>query len=117
MKNDDIINMNNDYSNYHLQQINQKILSKQYNSQIIDNLNNPEYNDEEALSTKPNVNKEEKNYDQNSIKNNIREDSLVMMAQPHSEKIKYNEENLSDIQSVNSGIKIKKDINKKTHLQ
>ena len=70
MKNDDIINMINDYSNYHFQQINQKILSKQYNSQIIDNLNNPEYNDEEALSTKPNVNKEEKNYDQNSIKNN-----------------------------------------------
>ena len=117
MKNNDIINMNNDYSNNPLQQINQKKLSKQYNSQIIDNLNNPEYNDEEALSTKPNVNKEEKNYDQNSIKNNLREDSFVMMTPLHSEKIKYNEENLSDIQSVNSGIKIKKDLNKKTHLQ
>ena len=117
MKNDDIINMNTDYSNNHLQQINQKILSKQYNSQVIANLNNPEYNDEEALSTKPNINKEEKNYDQNSIKNNLREDTLVMMTKPHCEKIKYNEANLSDTQSVNSGIKLKKDLNKKAHLQ
>ena len=117
MKNNDILNMNPDYSNNPLQQVNQKTLSSPYNSQFISNLNKPEYIDEEALSTKPNINKEEKNYDQNSIKNNTKEDSLVMMKQSYNEKIKYNDSQSNDIESINSGTKLKKEPSKKTYLQ
>ena len=119
MKNNGTVNINTDYSNNALQQINQNILSQQYDSKFINNLNNPEYNNnEEELSTKPNINNEEKNYDQNSLKINARDDSLVIMKKPYNEILKHNDEtNSNDIQSLNSGTKLKNSVNQKTHLQ
>ena len=116
MKNNGTININTDYSNNPLQQINKNILSQQYDSKFINNLNNPEYNNnEEELSTKPNINKEEKNYDQNSLKINARDDSLVIMKKPYNEILKHNDEtNSNDIQSLNSGTKLKNSVNQKT---
>ena len=115
MKNEGKNNINNDYSNNPLQINDLKNVSNSYNSNIINNLNNLKYNnnEEEAISTKGNINQEEKNFEENSIKNNARNDSLIINQKSFIEKLNYNDSNLIEIKSINSYDKtIKNDKNK-----
>ena len=122
MKNEGKNNINNDYSNNPLHINDLKNISHTYDSNFINNLNNSKYNnnEEEAISTKGNINQEEKNFEENSIKNNTKDDSLIINPKSFNEKLTNNDSNLIEIKSINSidkNIKFNKNKIKKTPLQ
>ena len=110
MKKDEIPNINNDYSNNELQAHPQNIFSEPYGSSYLNNLNNLENNNkEEELSTYCNINKEENNYEQIILKNDLKQENDNK--ESYIAKLGSNEEPLHDTQSLNSGGKKSKDKN------
>ena len=121
MINNGINSTNNDFSNNSLQVTNQTIIPKQYNSKYINKLNNPisEMNntnnneDEEVISTKGNFNKEEKYYEENSLKNNIKDNKPLNKDNSFKENLHYS----TDINITNDNLKTKNSSKIKTPLQ
>ena len=112
MQKDEIPNINNDYSNNELQAHPQNIFSEPYGSSYLNNLNNLENNNkEEELSTYCNINKEENNYEQIILKNDLKQENDNK--ESYIAKLGSNEEPLHDTQSLNSGGKKSKDISVK----
>ena len=101
MKNNDVNILNNDNSNNPFQQKENKIFNTN-NSGILENLNNPNYNNEEALSTKANINQEEKNYEEINIKNNDPKEEFINNKISFSEKLKTSDHINIDEQSANN---------------
>ena len=116
MKKYDITNINNDYSKHVTQQDSQKILYSPNNSTYLSNLNNTQYNKEDALSTNANLGKEEKNYDQNSIKNETKE-SMIIDKNIYIDKLKGNDFNDNDVHSIDNDVKLKSYSSQKNPLK
>ena len=109
-----INNINNDFSNNSLQVKNQTIIQNQYNLQYINKLNNPDNNeDEEVISTKGNYSKEEKYYEENSIKNNLKDNKLPGQLIPNKENLNYS----TDIEIIDNESKLENLPKIKTPLQ
>ena len=119
MKNNVINNKNFDVSNNPLDRNNQtNNISIPYDSVLINQLNNHEFknrdNNEEALSTTGNLNKEEKN-EQTSVNSKANEYSMIKNKNSYHEKLKNNYSN--NMQSIDSNTKLKNKSNKTTQLQ
>ena len=101
-------NTNNDFSKNSLQVKDQTIIPNQYNSQYINKLNNPnsEFHntdnneEEEVISTKGNFNKEEKYYEEISIKNNSKDNNPFNKQAQIKENLNYSTD--IDIININS---------------
>ena len=106
MKKNDLTNINTDYSSNLYQIDSQKAFSIPYNSPYINNLNNPEYNKEEGLSTNGNFNQEEKSYEQN-INRNDTNDSNLVNKNIYNGNIKGKEINDNEVYSIDNSKKLK----------
>lgn len=119
MKNNDMNNTNNDYSNNQLHQTENKIYN-QKNNGYLENLNTPNYinNNEEALSTKANINQEENNYEQNSVKMNETKEELIINKNQYNERLKTSDNINGEVHSINSVTKLSNSLqSKKNPLQ
>ena len=102
MKKDEIPNINNDYSNNALQSHSQNILPEPYDSPYLNNLNNLENNNkEEEISTYCNINKEENNYEQIILKNELKPENENK--ESYITKLRDSDQAGHDTQSLNSG--------------
>ena len=100
MKNNMISNLNNDYPSNQIKRI-----SNNNNSDIkyLSNLNNKEYENDETMSIKANINNKENNYDDNSLKNEGKEESLYNHQNSYHELIKIDDTNSHNSKSTNNG--------------
>jgi palmitoyltransferase ZDHHC9/14/18 len=117
MKKNEIPNINNDFSNNALQTHSQNIFPEPYDSSYVYNLNNLENNNkEEEISTRCNINKEENNYEQIFLKNDLKQENENK--ESYITKLGGNDQPIHDTQSLNSGGKKLKDSSvKKTPLK
>ena len=116
MKKNDITNINNDCSKNAFQLDSQKSLSIPYESTYINNLNNLQYNKDDTISTNANLNQEERNFEQNSIKNESK-DSMIINKNIYIDKLKGNDFNDNEVHSIDNDEKLKNNSSKKSRLQ
>ena len=116
MKKNDITTTNNEFSKNILQPDSQKILSIPYDSSYKNDFNIPQFIKEDSVSTNANLNQEERNYKQNSIKNETKE-SMIIDKNIYIDKLKGNDSNDNDVHSFNNDEKLKNNSTKKTPLQ
>ena len=118
MKDNNISEINQDYSGNPLNQFSKKEIPEHYSTEIITNLKNLEYhnnmdnNIDESKLAKGNIHKEVQNFDQIYTNNK----SMDIM-NPYNEKIKKNKNNNNGIQLIELDNKIKNNKNKKSPLQ
>ena len=101
MNKDKIPNINNDYSNNELRSYSQNIFPEPYDSSCLNNLNNFENNNkEEEISTRCNINKDENNYEQIILNNDLKQENGIK--ESYTTKLKGNDQKEHDTHSLNS---------------